>query len=261
MRGLLIAAALLCAGLPPPLAAAEVPAYTCQVVGVYPHDRNAFTQGLVCQDGALFETTGLNGRSTLRRVELRTGRVLQQASLTAEFFGEGMTILGDRIFQVTWQNHRGFVYDLATFAVEREFTYTGEGWGLTNDGRTLILSDGTDVLRFLDPVTCKVLRSVSVTNRGRPVAMLNELEYVKGEILANVWQTDTIVRIDPASGEVRGTIDCSGLLAREDYGFQTDVLNGIAYDAAGDRLFLTGKNWPKLFEVKLRPSTPSQDRR
>ena len=236
-----------------PRAPAEVPAFACQVVGVYPHDRNAFTQGLVCWKGDLFETTGLNSRSSLRRVELRTGRVLQQASLAREFFGEGMTILGDKIYQVTWRNQKGFVYNLATFAIEREFTYSGEGWGLTTDGQLLILSDGTNVLRFIDPVTFEVRRTVNVTYQGRPLLRLNELEYIKGEIFANVWQTDIIVRIDPASGNLLGAIDCSGLLGPADRQPQTDVLNGIAYDAPGDRLFITGKNWPKLFEVQLRP--------
>jgi len=231
----------------------EVPAFTCQVVEVYAHDRSAFTQGLVCLKGVLFETTGLNGRSSLRRVDLRTGRVLQQLDLAEEFFGEGMTILGDKIYQVTWRNQKGFVYNLATFAVEREFTYEGEGWGLTTDGLLLILSDGTNVLRFIDPVTFKVKRTISVYYQGRPLNRLNELEYVKGEIFANVWQTNAIVRINPANGNLLGLIDCSGLLGPDDYRPQTDVLNGIAYDTPGDRLFITGKNWPKLFEVRLRP--------
>jgi len=164
-----------------------------------------------------------------------------------------MTILGDKIYQVTWRNQKGFVYNLATFVVEREFTYPGEGWGLTTDGQLLILSDGTNVLRFIDPATFEVRRTVNVTYQGRPLLRLNELEYIKGEIFANVWQTDIIVRIDPASGNLLGAIDCSGLLGPADRQPQTDVLNGIAYDAPGDRLFITGKNWPKLFEVQLRP--------
>ncbi len=235
-----------------PSAPAAVPAYTIQVVGVYPHDRAAFTQGLVYLKGVLFETTGLNGASSLRKVELQTGRVLQQANLPLQFFGEGMTILGDKIFQLTWQNQKGFVYDLSTFAVEREFAYPGEGWGLTNDGHALILSDGTNQLRFLDPVTFKVLRTVGVTDHGQPLKNLNELEYIKGEIYANIWQTNTIVRIDPATGNLLGTIDCSGLLTPDDYRLRVDVLNGIAYDATGDRLFITGKLWPKLFEIQLK---------
>lgn len=230
---------------------APVPEYTYQVVGTFPHDHTAFTQGLVYLKGVLFETTGLNGRSSLRRVEYQTGRVLQKSDLPSQYFGEGMTVIGDRIFQITWQNQKGFVYNLSTFAVEKEFTYTGEGWGLTTDGQTLILSDGTNTLRFLDPTTFKVLRTIGVFDRGQPLRMLNELEYVRGEIYANVWQTNTVVRIDPATGQLLGTIDFSGLLTAEDYRHHPDVLNGIAYDATGDRLFITGKLWPKLFEVRL----------
>ena len=232
-------------------ASTPVPEYTYQIVGTYPHDPGAFTQGLVYLKGVLFETTGLNGRSSLRRVELQTGRVLQKTDLPSEYFGEGMTVLGDRIYQVTWQNHRGFVYDLSNFTVENTFAYTGEGWGLTTDGQTLILSDGTHTLRFLDPVTFKVLRTVAVFDRGQPLRNLNELENVRGEIYANVWQTNTVVRIDPATGRLLGTVDFSGLLSPADYRGRPDVLNGIAYDAAGDRLFVTGKFWPKLFEVRL----------
>jgi glutamine cyclotransferase len=235
-------------------AAAEVPRYTYQVVGVYPHDPAAFTQGLVYLKGVLFETTGLNGSSSLRKVDLQTGRVLQQSDLPFKFFGEGMTIIGEKIFHLTWRNQKGFVYNLSTFEVEREFTYAGEGWGLTTDGRVLILSDGTNQIRFLDPETFKVLRTISVFDRGQPLTQLNELEYIKGEIFANVWQTNTIVRIDPATGALLGTIDCTGLLPPGDRRGNTDVLNGIAYDASGDRLFLTGKNWPKLFEVQLQPA-------
>ena len=232
-------------------APAPVPAYTYQVVGTFPHDPAAFTQGLVYLKGVFFETTGLNGRSSLRRVDYQTGRVLQKSDLPSEYFGEGMTIIGDRIFQITWQNQKGFVYNLSSFAVEKEFTYTGEGWGLTTDGHVLILSDGTNTLRFLDPTTFKVLRTISVFDHGQQLRMLNELEYVKGEIYANVWQTNTVVRIDPANGQLLGTIDFSGLLSPDDYRLHPDVLNGIAYDATGDRLFVTGKLWPKLLEVRL----------
>ncbi|MBC7366317.1 MAG: glutaminyl-peptide cyclotransferase [Undibacterium sp.] len=234
-------------------AAAPVPEYTYQVVSTFPHDPAAFTQGLVYLKGVLFETTGLNGRSSLRRVEYQTGRVLQKSDLPSQYFGEGMTIIGDRIFQITWQNQKGFVYNLASFAVEKEFTYAGEGWGLTTDGQALILSDGTHTLRFLDPTTFTVLRTISVFDRGRPLRRLNELEYVKGEIYANVWQTNTVVRIDPTSGQLLGTVDFSGLLSPDDYRHHPDVLNGIAYEASGDRLFITGKLWPKLFEVRLKP--------
>jgi glutamine cyclotransferase len=227
--------------------------YGYQIVNTYPHDRAAFTQGLVFLDGALLETTGLNGKSSLRRVEPATGSVLRRVELPEQFFGEGMTVIGQKIYQVTWQNRTGFVYDRGTFAAERTFRYDGEGWGLTTDGQQLILSDGTDTLRWLDPATFQVTRTVQVTNAGRPLALLNELEWVKGEIFANVWQTETVARIDPASGRVTGLIDFSGLLTPADRTGDIDVLNGIAYDAAGDRLFVTGKNWPKLFEVRLVP--------
>ena len=163
-----------------------------------------------------------------------------------------MTVLGGKIFQVTWQNQKGFVYNLETLEVENEFSYTGEGWGLTTDGQSLILSDGTHQIRFLDPVTFKVTRAIAVFSRGQPLRMLNELEYVKGELFANIWQTQSVARIDPATGKLLGMIDFFGLLAPQDYTRNTDVLNGIAYDATGDRLFVTGKNWPKLFEVRLR---------
>jgi glutamine cyclotransferase len=234
-------------------AAAPPAAYGYEIVSTFPHDGAAFTQGLVFLDGALLETTGLNGRSSLRRVELMTGRVLQRADLPAQYFGEGMTVIGQKIYHVTWQNQTGFVYDLATVGAGRTFAYEGEGWGLTTDGTALILSDGTDTLRWLDPTTFQVTRAVRVTSAGRPLARLNELEWVRGEIWANVWQTDTVARIDPASGRVTGLVDFSGLLAPADRTGDIDVLNGIAFDAAGGRIFVTGKNWPKLFEVRLVP--------
>ena len=230
----------------------DLPRYTYEVIHTFPHDPAAFTQGLVYLNGALYETTGLNGRSSLRKVALESGQVLQKADLSPDFFGEGMTILGDRIFQITWKNQKGFVYDLATFAVQKEFTYAGEGWGLTTDGKALIMSDGTNQIRFIDPDTFQVLRTINVLYRGQPLTDLNELEYIKGEIFANVWRTNLVVRIDPTTGDLLGVIDFSRLLGPGDYGPDTDVLNGIAYDAAGDRLFVTGKDWPKLFEVQLR---------
>lgn len=236
-------------------AQAPTPAsYTYEVVAVYPHDRDAFTQGLVYVDGQLYETTGLNGHSTFRKVDLKTGRVLKQVKLDETYFGEGMTILGDKAYQITWRSKVGFVYNLETFTVEKQFSYTGEGWGLTTDGKWLILSDGTDEIRFLDPADFKVVRTIHVSNRGEPIKNLNELEYIKGEIYANVWQTNWIVRIDPANGALLGVINLAHLLASEDYTANTDVLNGIAYDAANDRLFVTGKDWPKLFEIRLKPA-------
>jgi len=162
-------------------------------------------------------------------------------------------VLGDKIYQLTWQSQTGFVYDLESMELEREFSYTGEGWGLTTDGRSLIMSDGTNQIRFLDPATFQVTRTISVFSQGQPLRQLNELEYVKGEILANIWETQSVARIDPATGRLLGLVDFSGLLAPEDRDSHTDVLNGIAYDAGGDRLFVTGKDWPKLFEVRLKP--------
>lgn len=238
---------------PPAAGVAAYPTYTYEIVRTWPHDRGAFTEGLVFDRGILLESTGLNGRSSLRKVELQSGRVLQQVDLGAQYFGEGMTVLGGKVYQLTWKNQKGFVYDATTFAPEREFPFTGEGWGLTTDGSALIMSDGTNQIRFLDPATFKVVRTLSVTDRGLPLTQLNELEYVKGELFANLWQTQQVVRLDPATGRILGMIDFSGLLAPTDYDNQTDVLNGIAYDAAGDRLFVTGKNWPKLFEVRLVP--------
>jgi glutamine cyclotransferase len=237
-----------------PAPSAEVAAYTYDVVNVWPHDREAFTEGLMYVGGILLESTGMNGASTLRKVDLPTGRILQEVTLSAEYFGEGTTALGGKIYQLTWQNHTGFVYDLASLQKEREFPFTGEGWGLTTDGKSLIMSDGTSQIRFLDPATLQVTRTIAVTNGGQPLPMLNELEYIRGEIFANIWQTPYVARIDPATGQVTGLIDFSGLLAPGDFAGRPppDVLNGIAYDAAGDRLFVTGKYWPKLFEVRLR---------
>ena len=232
----------------------STPAYSYEVVHTFPHDRSAFTQGLVFLDGLLYESTGLNGQSSLRKVELTSGKVLQQISISAEYFGEGIAILDGKIFHLTWQNHTGFVYDLKTFSQEMMFSYPTEGWGFATDGQSLIMSDGTDELYFLDPKTLQTQHSIRVSNQGQPVARLNELEYIKGEIFANVWGTDFVVRINPANGKVVGVINFSGLLAPGDRDGHTDVLNGIAYDAAGDRLFVTGKCWPKLFEVKLKPA-------
>lgn len=243
---------------------AAVTQYGFEVVAAYPHDREAFTQGLVFDDGALYESTGLNGRSSLRKVNLQTGEVLQRRDIDSQYFAEGLTLFNNQLIQLTWQSNKGFVYDMATFAPLREWRYPTEGWGLTHDGRQLIMSDGTATLRFLNPETFAVEREITVTDQGQPVVRLNELEYVRGEVFANVWQTDLIARIDPQTGHVNGWIDLSGLLSpAEQQG--ADVLNGIAYDAAGDRLFVTGKLWPKLFEIKLAPTSaaglPARDSR
>jgi len=235
-------------------ASAAVPVYTYEVVNTYPHDPGAFTQGLVFLDGVLWESTGLSGQSSLRKVDLKTGGVLKKIDVPAEYFAEGLAVLGGHAYQLTWQSHKGFVYDRDSFKLEKEFAYEGEGWGLTTDGQQLILSDGTDQIRFLDPATFAVTQTIAVRFQGRPVTQLNELEYVKGEIFANIWQSDDVVRIDPASGRVTGVIDFTGLLPAPDRsGSPDDVLNGIAYDSATDRLFVTGKRWPKLFEVRLKP--------
>lgn len=230
----------------------KIPVYTYEVVKVRPHDRGAFTQGLVYLNGELLESTGLNGQSSLRKVDLETGNTLKRVDVPAEYFAEGLAVLNGKMFQLTWQNNKCFVYDLETFQKEKEFTYPGEGWGLATDGQSLIMSDGTQQIRFLDPATFKETRRITVTANGQPVNRLNELEYIKGEIYANIWITDYVVRIDPATGKIVGVIDFSGLLAPQDRDENTDVLNGIAYDAGGDRLFITGKRWPKLFEVRLK---------
>ncbi len=235
-----------------PAAAGPAPVYGYEVVNTFPHDASAFTQGLVFHDGALVESTGIEGSSTLRRVELQTGRVLQKVDVPRYFFAEGLTLFGGKLYQLTWKGAKGFVYDPQTFQKTGEFPYEGEGWGLTHDADSLILSDGSDRLRFIDPNDFKVKRTISVTDRGRPVEELNELEYVKGEIYANVWHRDRIARIDPQTGQVKGWIDLAGLLRPGDTSDPEAVLNGIAYDESGDRLFVTGKLWPKLFEVRLR---------
>jgi len=227
--------------------------YSYEVVHAWPHDPAAFTQGLVFRDGDILESTGLNGQSTLRDVELDTGRVLKQIPVPSEYFAEGLAVIGTRAYQLTWQNRKGFIYDVDTFRQEGEFGYDGEGWGLATDGRWLILSDGTSRIRFLDPATFRLVREINVTASGRPIGRLNELEWIKGEIFANVWQADVVVRIDPSSGVIRGIIDFSGLLPSIDRRADTDVLNGIAYDAVHDKLFVTGKRWPKIFEVRLVP--------
>jgi glutamine cyclotransferase len=232
-------------------AVAEVPVYGYEVVHSYPHDPAAFTQGLAFADGVLYEGTGLYGESTLRQVDLETGSVLQSRSLPPQYFGEGIAVYGDRIVQLTWRSRVGFVYDRRSFGPIHQFAYRTEGWGLTHDGRRLILSDGTATLYVLDPQTYEVSSSLQVRDRQSPVSMLNELEYVEGEIYANVWQTDRIARISPATGRVLGWIDLTGLLKAEDLQRPADVLNGIAYDSVGRRLFVTGKWWPRLFEIRL----------
>lgn len=230
-------------------AAAPVTAY--QIVKIHPHDREAFTQGLVFLDGVFYEGTGLKGKSSIRRVKPETGEVLQIEKIEDQYFGEGIAVVGDRIIQLTWQSGVGFVYDKKTFQRQRTFSYEGEGWGLTYDGTRLIMSDGTPTLRFLDPQTLKETGRLEVKDGGRPVDEINELEMVKGELFANVWPTDRIARINLKTGQVTGWLDLAGLLDPRDRA-NVDVLNGIAYDSEGDRLFVTGKQWPKLFEIRIK---------
>ncbi|MDB6068934.1 MAG: glutamine cyclotransferase [Verrucomicrobiales bacterium] len=228
--------------------------YTAEIVDRFPHDSRAFTQGLLFENATtLLESTGLNGQSSLRRVELATGKVLQKTGLPDHFFGEGLTQLGGRLYQLTWKDHKGFIYDPETFREIGTFPYAGEGWGLATDGTSLILSDGTQQLRFLDPKTFAVTRTLNATHQGKPVDRLNELEYVDGEIFANIWGADQIARIDPATGEATGVIDCSGLFPLARRSTPEQVLNGIAWHPETKRLLITGKWWPEIFEVKLVP--------
>jgi glutamine cyclotransferase len=240
--------------IPSPLPArptGAAPVYGYRVVNSYPHDLRAFTQGLVYRDGFLYEGTGNYGESTLRRVDLETGEVQQQTSLPDEHFGEGIAILGQRIFQLTWQSGICLVYDPASFELLDQFTYDTEGWGLTTDGQQLIMSDGTATLSFRDPNTFAVLGTIIVHDDGVPIEQLNELEYIDGEVWANVWKTDRIARIDPATGRIVAWLDLTGLYPESQRdGSGQDVLNGIAHDPATDRIFVTGKYWPRLFEVR-----------
>lgn len=228
--------------------------YTYEIINTFPHDRKAFTQGLVFENGVLYEGTGLPGRSTLRKVELETGKVLQTHQLLTKFFGEGITIYGDNIIQLTYQENVGFVYNKDTFELLRKFNYPTEGWGITHNGSHLIMSDGTPTLYFLDPETFEQVSRIKVYDRNSPLWGLNELEYIDGQIYANVWPDERIAMIAPDTGRVVGWIDMQGLLAPQDYTEYVDVFNGIAYDKNNGRLFVTGKYWPKLFEIKLIPA-------
>ncbi len=228
-----------------------IPVYTYKVVNTYPHDRSAFTEGLVFEDGVLYEGTGLRGYSNLRRVKLETGEILQICELPPQFFGEGVTVYGNKIIQLTWQSHIGFIYDKYSFKLLQEFNYPDEGWGIAHDGKHLIMSDGTATLHFLDPETFEEISQIEVSANNTPVTRINELEYIQGEIYANIWQTERIARIDPLTGQVIGWIDLKGILSPEDDSETVDVLNGIAYDLKNSRLFVTGKFWPKLFEIEL----------
>lgn len=233
--------------------AEAIPTQGYTVVRAYPHDTTAFTEGLFHHDGYLYESTGELGRSRIRKVELDSGRVLQQVETPPPYFGEGIVAWQDRLIQLTWRNQRGFIYDLATLTPRGQFSYPGEGWALTSDAHTLYMSDGSATIRKLDPQTLQQIGSIQVTARGRPLDNLNELEWVNGQLLANVWLTTRIARIDPASGKVIAWIDLKALVPEADTLTDptNDVLNGIAYDAEHDRLFVTGKRWPKIYEIKV----------
>ena len=237
----------------PGAARPSTPIYTCKIVNTYPHDPQAFTQGLVFDDGILYESTGLLGRSSVRKVDLKTGAVLHIHRLPAQLFGEGITVFGERLIQLTWRSGVGLVYDKRSFRLLEEFGYEGEGWGLTHDGRRLIMSDGTATLRFLHPETYGEIGRLTVFDGNGPVAGLNELEYVGGEVYANVWPTSRIARIDLATGRILAWVDLD-TVSRRNAAFNPDaVLNGIAHQPRGDRLFITGKLWPNLYEVKVVP--------
>ncbi len=230
----------------------QTPVAGFEVVNSWPHDTGAFTQGLLFHDGSLYESTGLNGRSSLRRVVLETGEVVQRVDVDPQYFAEGLALFKDKLYQLTWRSGSGFIYDLRTFKRVGQFAFYNEGWGLTSDSTYLYLSDGTNVLRVLDPVTLKPVRTIPVFDGETTVPELNELEWIRGEIWANVWQTDRIVRIDPSNGRVKGYVDLTGLLAPQDRRPGIDVLNGIAWDARTDRIWVTGKLWPRLFEIRLK---------
>jgi glutamine cyclotransferase len=228
--------------------------YTYTVVNTYPHDTNAFTEGLVYSEGFLYESTGLYGSSSLRRVNLTTGNVLQEVALPSQYFGEGITIVNNTIIQLTWQSHIGFVYDKTTFTLLGNFTYPTEGWGLTFDGKLLIMSDGSDNLYFLDQTTFQRTGQIQVHDGNTSVVNINELEYINGDVYANIWETHTIAVINPETGQVKAWIDLTGLQSATTLNSEA-VLNGIAYDAENDRLYVTGKDWPNLYQIKLVPQT------
>lgn len=239
-------------------ARAALPVETYEIVKTYPHDPEAFTQGLIFHDGVLYESTGEYGESSIRKVEIETGKILQKKDLAKDYFGEGLTLLNGKFYQITWRENTAFQYDM-NFKLIKEFRYQGDGWGLTNDGTNLIMSDGTHVIRFINPENFETMRTIVVKDEtGRPIYKLNELEYVKGEIWANIWHSEEIgkpnhiARINPADGRLLGWVDLQGISPDDVQRDSENVLNGIAYDPAGDRLFVTGKNWKKLFEIKVK---------
>lgn len=235
----------------PVRSSAGVPTYTYEVINRWAHDPTSFTQGLVFYDGAFIESAGEYGRSSLRKVEVKTGKILKKVDVPGKYFAEGLTIFQGKIFQLTWKENVIFTYD-PSLTLTNRLDYAGEGWGLTHDDHFLIVSDGSNRIYFVDPVTLEAARTISVSDNNHPLTELNELEYIKGEIYANIWHTDRIVRIDPQSGTILGWIDLTGLLPANQRSDEEAVLNGIAYDEATDRLFVTGKLWPAVFEIRLK---------
>lgn len=238
----------------------SAPVQTYRIVKVYPHDAGAFTEGLEFHNGYLWESTGLNGQSSIRKVDLATGKVLENHPLSTLYFGEGITFFGDRLYQLTYMNGIAFVYDAKSFRQIQSFHYSGEGWALTHDTKRLIMSDGSSALRFLNPADFRELGRLVVRDAGRPVTNLNELEWIDGEIWANIWTKEIVARIDPSTGDVKSWVDFAGLRPQAGCTISCDVLNGIAYDAARKRIFVTGKNWPKLFEIQVSGTTPGNPR-
>lgn len=226
-------------------------AETYRVIRTYPHDPNAFTQGLIYEDGHLYESTGLYGHSTVREVDLQSGNVVQERKLPNQYFGEGLTNWGNTLVQLTWKAHLGFVWDRKTLQLIRTFHYSGQGWGLTQDGHDLILSDGTPTLRYLDPNTFQVVRRLTVTDHGKPVKEINELEYIRGQIWANIWMSNRIARISPATGQVVAWVNLKGIIPDVELRNSNAVLNGIAWDKSSNRIFVTGKLWPELFQIQV----------
>ena len=235
-----------------PIPDGPAPKYGYQIVNIWPHDSNAFTQGLILVDGKLLESTGQEGSSSLRRIELETGKIVKKVDVPVPYFAEGIAVLNGKVYQLTWQHQLGFIYDLQSLERVGDFKYHGEGWGLTTDGTSLIMSDGSNRLRFMDPFNFRVTKTINVVDGTTPVGALNELEFVQGEIYANIWHDDRIAVVDPQNGRVKAWIDLTGLIPEGELQDEEAVLNGIAYDQSSNRLFVTGKMWPRLFEIKVR---------
>jgi glutaminyl-peptide cyclotransferase len=229
----------------------KIPQYKVKIIRTFPHDTDAFTEGLVYSGGFLYESTGMNGKSSMRKIELETGKVVKKSDLPTQYFGEGLTEWEGTFIQLTWRSGKGFVYNRETFSIEREFSFSGEGWGITHDGKSLIMSNGSNRLTYLNPRTFEQERVLPVLSGDKPIRLLNELEYIKDEIYANIWQKDFVARISPKTGEITGWIDMSDLRKELSDGQRAEVLNGLAYDPEGDRIFVTGKLWSKLFQVEI----------